>query len=102
MNHISVYLYLKRSFLDASLGFAAGVMTAASFWSLLLPALDIAEKLNGQGSKFFSLVPVVIGFMIGALFVHMTDILLPQDVRKTLIYLLIIVYPLFFVYRLPI
>ena len=33
---------------DASLGFAAGVMIAASFWSLLAPAIDIAEAMAGR------------------------------------------------------
>ena len=34
----------QRKVLDASLGFAAGVMTAASYWSLLAPAIDHAEE----------------------------------------------------------
>lgn len=68
----------KRSFLDASLGFASGVMIAASFWSLLLPALEIGDKINGE-NKFLSLVPVVIGFLLGAFFVYITDILIPEN-----------------------
>ena len=69
----------KRTFLDASLGFASGVMIAASFWSLLLPALEIGDKLNGD-NKIMSLVPVILGFLLGAFFVYITDILMPENV----------------------
>ena len=54
-------------------------MTAASFWSLLLPALEISEQMNSD-SKFQSLIPVVIGFLLGAAFVYLTDLLLPDNV----------------------
>lgn len=67
----------KRTFLDGSLGFAAGVMTAATFWSLLLPALEIAEQMS-DGNKFISLIPVLVGLFFGAGFVHLTDVLLPD------------------------
>jgi len=68
----------KRSFLDGSLGFAAGVMTAASVWSLLLPALEICQN-NIFGGKEFACIPVTIGFVLGALFVYLTDVFLPED-----------------------
>jgi zinc transporter ZupT len=55
-------------------------MTAASFWSLLLPALEIADQQNGHGNKMYSLMPVVIGFLFGAFFVHLADVLLPENV----------------------
>ncbi len=55
-------------------------MIAASFWSLLLPALEIGDKINGE-NKFLSLVPVVIGFLLGAFFVYITDILIPENVN---------------------
>ena len=61
------------------MGFAAGVMTAASFWSLLLPALEITDQTYGD-NKLLSLIPVLVGFILGALFVHMTDVLLPDVV----------------------
>lgn len=74
----------KRTFLDASLGFASGVMIAASFWSLLLPALEIGDKLNGD-NKLLSLVPVIFGFLLGAFFVYITDVLLPENfIDKTI------------------
>ena len=56
------------------------VMTAATFWSLLLPALEIAESMYDGYHKMFSLIPVLIGLFIGAAFVHFTDVLLPDDV----------------------
>ena len=55
-----------RKFLDASLGFAAGVMVAASFWSLINPAIEMAEESGNYGE--FAFVPVAIGFGIGECF----------------------------------
>ncbi|CAG9859586.1 unnamed protein product [Phyllotreta striolata] len=64
----------QRKILDASLGFAAGVMTAASFWSLLSPAIEQASesKLYGQKGEY-AFVPVAAGFLLGALFVYGAD-----------------------------
>lgn len=45
----SMVLMIKKvnqKIFDAALGFAAGVMIAASFWSLLQPAIEMSEKLN--------------------------------------------------------
>jgi len=55
------------------LGFAAGVMIAASVWSLLIPAMDLAEA-RGQGV----LLPVGGGFVLGGLFLLALDRLLPH------------------------
>jgi ZIP family zinc transporter len=55
--------------LDTMLGFAAGVMIAASFWSLLNPAIEMS---NG------SFIPAVIGFLAGGLFLRLIDLLLPH------------------------
>ncbi|CAF0799711.1 unnamed protein product [Brachionus calyciflorus] len=74
---VFVFNGYKRSFLDASLGFAAGVMTAASFWSLILPALEASEQM--YNNKFLSLIPVIVGILLGAGFVHLTDVLLPDN-----------------------
>jgi len=67
----------QRKILDGSLGFAAGVMTAASYWSLLAPAIDMASSssLYGEDGKY-AFVPVSIGFFLGALFVYGSDELL--------------------------
>nr|XP_023025524.1 zinc transporter ZIP11-like [Leptinotarsa decemlineata] len=64
----------QRKLLDASLGFAAGVMTAASFWSLLAPAIEQASesKLYGQNGEY-AFLPVAFGFLLGAFFVYGAD-----------------------------
>ena len=59
--------------MDSMLGFAAGVMIAASFWSLLAPGIEMAEQM-GQ----ISWLPAVIGFMGGGIFMRLTDRLLPH------------------------
>lgn len=55
------------------LGFASGVMMAASVWSLIIPAIDMAEE---QGK--ISWVPAAIGFMFGILFLLILDTLIPH------------------------
>ncbi|XP_051491153.1 zinc transporter ZIP11 isoform X2 [Apus apus] len=65
----------QRRILDGSLGFAAGVMLAASYWSLLAPAIDMAEESGGFGA--FAFVPVAVGFALGAAFVYLADLLIP-------------------------
>ena len=55
------------------LGFAAGVMIAASVWSLLIPAMDMAE---GRGQSV--LLPVGGGFLLGGLFLMVLDRLMPH------------------------
>ncbi|KAM3844172.1 zinc transporter ZIP11 isoform 2-T4 [Vipera latastei] len=64
----------QRQILDGSLGFAAGVMLAASYWSLLEPAIELAEDSGKFGA--FAFLPVAIGFTLGAAFVYFTDLLL--------------------------
>jgi zinc transporter 11 len=60
---------------DASLGFAGGVMTAASFWSLLAPGIERAQtQMDGS---VFACVPIAFGFIAGALFVWAADFVLP-------------------------
>uniref|UniRef100_A0A8C8F0H5 Zinc transporter ZIP11 n=1 Tax=Oncorhynchus tshawytscha TaxID=74940 RepID=A0A8C8F0H5_ONCTS len=61
--------------LDGSLGFAAGVMLAASYWTLLAPAIDMAEDSGKYGS--FAFVPVAVGFALGAAFVYLADLMMP-------------------------
>jgi len=67
----------KRKILDTSLGFAAGVMTAASYWSLLAPAIDMAEKSGTYGEKG-AFAPVAVGFFLGGVFVFISDICIPK------------------------
>ncbi len=63
----------NRRLLDVMLGFAAGVMVAASFWSLLAPAIEMSE-----GGSVPSWFPAVTGFLLGAFFLRLTDRLLPH------------------------
>ncbi len=64
---------LRRSIQRALTGFAAGVMTAASVWSLLVPAMDMAD---GMGKLAF--LPAAIGFWCGILFLLLLDSLIPH------------------------
>lgn len=56
------------------LGFAAGVMVAASIWSLLLPALDEAKEQFGS----YNWLPAIIGFLVGGLFIVLLDKIIPH------------------------
>lgn len=64
----------QRKLLDGSLGFASGVMVAASYWSLLAPAIDMAEQSGSYGQWAF--LPVGFGFFLGALFVLGADVVM--------------------------
>ena len=73
----AAFVFAARDFsrltLDVMLGFAAGVMLAASFWSLLQPALDMVA---GWGRLAF--LPVAAGFLAGAGMLRLLDMLLPH------------------------
>ena len=64
-----------KKLLDGSMGFAAGVMIAASFWSLLAPSIEKAEQL-GYEWKWF---PAAVGFFTGGLGIAIAEHLLPED-----------------------
>ena len=64
---------INRKVMDSMLGFAAGVMIAASFWSLLAPGIKMAEQLG-----HIPWLTAVIGFMAGGVFMRLTDRFLPQ------------------------
>ncbi len=64
---------IDRRLLDGMLGFAAGVMIAASFWSLLAPAIEMSE--DGPLPPW---MPAVIGFLLGGGFLWVIDRLLPH------------------------
>ncbi|KAK2820942.1 hypothetical protein Q5P01_023901 [Channa striata] len=72
---VFVFSSRQKRILDGSLGFAAGVMLAASYWSLLAPAIDMAEDSGKYGSYAF--VPVAVGFTLGAAFVYFADLAMP-------------------------
>ena len=64
---------ISKNVLNIMLGFAAGVMVAASFWSLLAPAIDFAEK-NGS----IPWLVVAIGFLLGGIFLYIADKTIPH------------------------
>lgn len=64
---------IQPKVMDSMLGFAAGVMIAASFWSLLAPGIEMAEQM-GQ----VPWMTAVIGFMAGGIFMRLVDRLLPH------------------------
>jgi ZIP family zinc transporter len=64
---------INKKILNSMLGFAAGVMIAASFWSLLKPAIEMAEE-----SGTLTWMPAVIGFLSGGAFLFLVDKLLPH------------------------
>ncbi|MDZ7758361.1 ZIP family metal transporter [Rhodohalobacter sp.] len=59
--------------LDSMLGFAAGVMIAASVWSLIIPAIEMTEAMGGIGW-----IPAASGFLIGGLFLRLCDAYMPH------------------------
>jgi len=69
---------MSQRYLDASLGMAAGVMIAASFWSLLAPAIRLAEADPLYASRGLSWLPALVGFVLGALVLWGIDKLLPH------------------------
>ncbi len=64
---------INRSLLDTMLGFAAGVMIAASYWSLLAPAISMAEEGPLPGW-----LPAAVGFLLGGLCLRGIDSILPH------------------------
>ena len=64
---------VKRSVLDAMLGFAGGVMIAASYFSLLAPSIELSEA-NGTPAW----IPAVVGFLAGGVFLRGLDWVLPH------------------------
>jgi ZIP family zinc transporter len=63
----------SRRVLDMMLGFAGGVMIAASYWSLLAPAIAMSE-----GKDIPAWVPAVAGFLLGGIFLRGIDMVLPH------------------------
>lgn len=64
---------MNRKVQKLLLGFASGVMIAASIWSLLIPAIDMAEE-QGQ----ISWIPAAIGFLLGIVFLLVLDSVIPH------------------------
>ena len=70
-----VFLFkgMNRALFDGMLGFTGGVMVAASFWSLLAPGIEMSP-----GEGFIKVIPAVVGFGLGALFLFGLDKILPH------------------------
>ena len=64
---------VSRRVLDTMLGFAGGVMIAASYWSLLAPAIEMSE-----GKEIPAWFPAVVGFLFGGIFLWGIDKVLPH------------------------
>lgn len=64
---------INRKLLDSMLGFAAGVMLAASYWSLLAPAIEMSQ--DGPVPEW---VPALSGFLFGGAFIWVIDKILPH------------------------
>ena len=73
-----VFLFknFNQKILDIMMGFAAGVMIAASFWSLLAPAISLLEQLNRP--KYLE---TSIGFILGGSFILLSDIFLSKKIK---------------------
>lgn len=64
---------MSRKLMDGMLGFTGGVMIAASYWSLLAPAIEMSE-----GKSVPSWFPAATGFLLGALFLYALDKVMPH------------------------
>jgi zinc transporter, ZIP family len=64
---------VSRKLLDSMLGFAAGIMIAASIWSLIEPSIEMAESLG-----LIEWLPATIGFILGALCIRIADNYVPH------------------------
>lgn len=75
----SAMVFLMKNKIDKNIekilsGFAAGVMIAASVWSLLIPSIDMTKNSDGQASCF----PAAIGFIVGVIFLLILDNVIPH------------------------
>ena len=76
---LTVFFFKKinKKVLDTVLGFSAGIMIAASFWSLIMPSLELSEKLG-----YIKWLFPALGFVIGGLFVLLYDKFLDKIILK--------------------
>jgi ZIP family zinc transporter len=63
----------NQKVLDVLLGFTAGVMIAASYWSLLAPSIELAGQMNIP-----SWLPAAAGFLLGGIFLRLVDAIIPH------------------------
>ncbi|MEW6717513.1 MAG: ZIP family metal transporter [Chloroflexota bacterium] len=70
---VFIFKSMNRKVLNGMLGFASGVMIAASYWSLLAPAIELAQE-----SDIPSWIPASVGFLLGGVFLWGVDKVLPH------------------------
>lgn len=70
---VFIFKTINKKALNGMLGFAAGVMIAATFWSLLNPAIIMAEE-----SGMIAWLPAVVGFLVGGGFLWLVDTVMPH------------------------
>jgi hypothetical protein len=70
VHHLGLPETAYRKLLDFMLGVSGGVMTAASYWSLLAPALEFAEAQGWNGHEY---IPVALGFLSGGILLQLTE-----------------------------
>lgn len=68
---------VNKNFLDAMLGFSAGIMIAASFFSLLNPAISMAKNLN-----MTTWIVLLIGFTLGGILLYLTSLIFDRKLSK--------------------
>lgn len=73
---VFVFKNVNKKVLDVMLGLASGIMIAASFWSLILPAISLCEEMG----KVPYIIPST-GFLCGGLFIILSDIILEKCVK---------------------
>lgn len=66
---------IHQKFMEMMMGLAAGIMTSATVWSLLVPSLDYSQSI--VANRFYWL-PTAVGFIIGGLFIRFIDYLVPH------------------------
>ena len=69
---VFIFKRVNDKILNSMQGFAAGIMIAASFWSLLQPAIDYGKDSS------FAWLPAAIGFLLGGLFIRALDLVIPH------------------------
>ena len=68
---------VNKKILNTILGFSAGVMIAASFWSLLAPSIDLSNELG-----YIAWILPAVGFIVGGLFVLFSDKFLDKALKS--------------------
>jgi len=76
-NDSVLFKTINRKVLDTILGFSAGVMIAAAFWSLISPSIELSSELG-----YISWLLPAVGFIVGGLFVLISDKFLDKALKN--------------------